>query len=262
MCLVLGFVGRSGAVPANVKPQAETFGHSVQGRPLVAYVLGNGSDVTAVFGAFHGDERQTPGVVRRLMRYLEDHPDEVQNRTVILVPVANPDGLHAGTRVNAHGVDLNRNFPVDWHPQGSSVRYSPGATPESEPETQAIAALMKRYQPAKVISIHQPLNRLIYSGPFGKSLAAVMQTRDGLPITDHSVRPTPGSFGQYCGDGLKSSIVTVELGRHVSAAQANMQKDALMAAIRVPLSSLAAAAGVTPARRITAGKYMHRRQRP
>ncbi len=80
-----------------------------------------------LFGAIHGDE---PLGARCLERLADELPAELP-RAAWIVPVANPDGLAAGTKDNARGVDLNRNFAArSWrhdHPPG----YDPGAAPES-----------------------------------------------------------------------------------------------------------------------------------
>jgi murein peptide amidase A len=73
-----------------------------------------------------------------------------------LLPDLNPDGYALGTRQNANGVDLNRNFPFQWVPLGSpgSLDYS-GRAPLSQPESKAAAALIMRIHPTLAIWFHQ-----------------------------------------------------------------------------------------------------------
>src|SRR5437762_13644447 len=86
-------------------------GHSVQGRPITARVLGDpNAPVTAVVvGNVHGDEPGGFAVVHRLRRWRPP-----AGTALWLVHSFNPDGTAARTRQNAHGVDLNRNFPFHW----------------------------------------------------------------------------------------------------------------------------------------------------
>ena len=103
----------SAGMPSNAAFEtAITYGQSRKGRPFVAYLLGDGTNITMVSGGVHGNEPSAPGLVLILKRYLEAHPEELSGCRVILVPHVNPDGDAAGTRANAAGVDLNRNFPV------------------------------------------------------------------------------------------------------------------------------------------------------
>jgi murein peptide amidase A len=131
---------------------AIVFGHSVQGRPLHAIEVGDPASAhrVLVVGCIHGDECAALPLVRRLERA---HP----RFDLWLVPTANPDGLYAGTRQNADGVDLNRNFPSEWIRIGrrGDPQYS-GPRPLSEPETRALRALVLRLRPAVTIWFHQP----------------------------------------------------------------------------------------------------------
>ncbi len=128
-------------------------GHSVDGRPIIAIETGDfDSPLGAlVVGCVHGDECAGVAVADRLAN--ASLPAELD---LWIVPNLNPDGAAAGTRGNAHGVDLNRNFPWRWAPLVGS-RFS-GRRPLSEAESRLAFALMQRVGPAVSIWFHQSLD--------------------------------------------------------------------------------------------------------
>jgi protein MpaA len=147
---------------AAAQPQALTVGHSVRARPIVAYERGNRSaPVTLVVGVIHGSEPAGLSVIRQLRTM--PLPAGVH---LWLVPTVNPDGLAAGTRQNAHGVDLNRNWPVAWKRNGRPWDgYYSGPRPLSEPENRAMRAFILRVHPALTVWYHQPLDVVYGSDP-------------------------------------------------------------------------------------------------
>jgi protein MpaA len=177
-----------------------TYGRSVLGLPLESW-RPTGRCELLLFAGIHGEEPETTYALSRALRQLVDRP---AHAAVVLA--ANPDGLIRGTRANARGVDLNRNFPAtNWRPDPvtsrstiedpSDVQLSPGAHAGSEPETQALIALIAELRPDAVIALHAPLDCIddANASPLGARLAQ----RTGMPLVRDVGYPTPGSFGSW-----------------------------------------------------------------
>jgi protein MpaA len=109
-----------------------------------------------VVGCIHGNEQAGVAIARKLEQASPPGID------LWIVPVLNPDGLLAHTRGNAHGVDLNRNFPWRWRPL-HGLFYS-GPAPLSEPESRIAYRLIRRLHPQVSIWFHQHLNVVDKSG--------------------------------------------------------------------------------------------------
>ncbi len=185
-------------------------GRSVKGRPIDAWILGDGPDVTLILATIHGDEPAGTPLVKRLADHLVANQHLLDGRRVVIVPVANPDGMAASTRTNSRGVDLNRNYPATNYKHNGTH----GDKALSEPESVALHALIERHRPARIVSLHQPLRWgkacIDYDGP-GKSLAEAMAAACDLPLVKIGARP--GSLGSYAGETLGTPIITVELPR-------------------------------------------------
>lgn len=177
-----------------------TYGRSHLGAPLEVWRPAARCRLL-LFAAIHGEEPETAFALSRALRQLPAPPADCA-----VVLAANPDGLIRGTRGNARGVELNRNFPTrDWRPDPVAHRstledprdvlLSPGAEPGSEPETRALITLVRELRPQTVIALHAPLACIddANHSPLGQWLAA----RTGLRLVTDVGYPTPGSFGTW-----------------------------------------------------------------
>jgi len=193
--------------PSNtVTIQRAVAGRSIENRLIEYTSLGDGDDVIFIMATIHGNETAGTPLLQQLAAYLHDHPQILRGHKVILLPVANPDGVAHRRRTNACGVDLNRNFPASNHRPGDRF----GATPLSEPESCLIDRLIKKYHPDRIVSLHQPLACIDYDGP-ARDLAYRMADHCRLPIRKLGARN--GSLGAYVGESLYIPIVTLELRR-------------------------------------------------
>lgn len=148
-------------------------GRSWQGRPIRAVEVGNrAGPPVLVVGCVHGNETGGIPIARALQRLSPDDLD------LWIVPVLNPDGVAAGTRQNARGVDLNRNFPWRWRPMNGV--YESGPRPLSEREARIAHALILRLHPRLTIWFHQHLDMVWASGG-DRRVEKVFARVSGLP---------------------------------------------------------------------------------
>jgi hypothetical protein len=177
-----------------------------------------------LLGGMHGDELTSASIVFQWMQLIQTPP--AHNFHWSVAPVVNPDGLLAAKpqRVNANGVDLNRNFPTPgwqhdapyyWAKRtGSDPRRYPGPKPLSEPESKWLMSEMERFQPHVIVSVHAPYGVLDFDGP------ATPPKRFGR-LWFNRVGVFPGSLGNYGGMHKSVPVITIELAN----AQAMPSKD-------------------------------------
>jgi predicted deacylase len=227
-------------IPPQSRPEAVVLGHSVQGRPLVLHRFSRWGGGTLVIGGIHGDEPTSVEVAERLVVLLARNPDGWDDAPVAVLPRANPDGLARGTRVNARGVDLNRNFAsANWTPRRPKHPRFGGPQPESEPETRAILRAIAMTAPARIVSIHsitdgRECNN--FDGP-AEYLARAMSEANGYPVVA-SLGACHGSLGNWAGVDREVPIITLELPRHEPGDEAwTRNRSALMRVIRPEMAA-------------------------
>ena len=163
-------------VPASEHLSRLPVGRSVEGRRIVAVELGDlrSANKLLVVGCIHGNECAGLAIVRALERL---RPPAGLDLWVI--ENLNPDGYAADTRQNAHGVDLNRNFPWAWRPL-KGIYYS-GSRPLSEPESRIAYHLILRLRPRISIWFHQH-ERVVDESGGDIAVERRFSARVGLPL--------------------------------------------------------------------------------
>ncbi len=156
----------------------KVIGHSVKGRAIEAYTYGDGATHLLFVGGMHGGYEWNAVVLAyQFIDYLDAHPDFTpHDMTVTVIPSLNPDGVYkvvgkegrftaedvsvpkvVGTgRLNAHNVDLNRNFDCKWQPKSmwKGTVVSAGTAAFSEPESAALRDFVLVDKPKAVIFWH------------------------------------------------------------------------------------------------------------
>jgi predicted deacylase len=215
----------TGTPVATLAPLGNAFivGQSAQGRDIIGWSFGAGPHTLLVVGGIHaGFESNTVLLVNELVAHFQAAPASLlPGMRLILIPVANPDGLVLGRqtagRFNANGVDLNRNWGCEWSEEAywQDRRVDPGPRAFSEPETQALARLIRETQPAAAIFYHSAANGIFTgdcpAGGVSDELARVLGEASGYaygqPFSAYRVTGTAASWV----DGQGIPAVDLEL---------------------------------------------------
>jgi predicted deacylase len=184
-------------------------GSTVQGRPIRVRSFGHGPRRVLFIGGIHGDEAEGAYSTTQLPEAFAA-AGLADVATLTILEDANPDGRAAGTRTNANGVDINRNFPAKNFDTTNPLY---GSSPLSQPESRAVYDAIDRVRPDLVLVAHSWVGRqfLNYDGP-ARALAEQFSTLSGLEVEEStSFAPTPGSLGSYVGRDRGIPILTIEL---------------------------------------------------
>jgi len=176
----------------------EEIGRSVEGRPIYVLRFGAGDKPkpqALIAAGIHAEEFIGPALAMETARVLAAGNGEfnslLEQVEIDIIPSVNPDGYarvyadsgkggKIGGRKNAHGVDLNRNFPLvpgakSRHPMAGSHRpksnYYMGPAELSEPETKAVAELVKSGRFFLVINLHSVAGKFLYPYTHSKKIA-------------------------------------------------------------------------------------------
>ena len=239
----------------NGKLTCETLATSLDGRdiPVLRFGDAQASHHILIQAGIHGREYITSRLAIDLLSgLLEACPDGISDVMFHIIPMANPDGAaislqgpgalndpalaegvrqilaqegasHTQWKANARGTDLNRNFPEGWESltglgPGSS-RYR-GASPLSEPETQALAGYLGQYGFKATISYHSYGNIIYWEGAYtpglaalNRSLATLFAEKTGYPLGANEAEAVErGGFKDWALGTCAIPSVTIEIG--------------------------------------------------
>jgi hypothetical protein len=118
--------------PRGMNASLVRIGKSVLGRDINATRFGNGSRYIVIDASIHGNEKNPTAAVLRLLEVIQENYEangywrnKLNEVSVIVIPILNPDGYVSNTRYNANNKDLNDQFPpqTTTEPEAWALRW-------------------------------------------------------------------------------------------------------------------------------------------
>lgn len=187
-----------------------TSGKSVEGNEIEAYKTDvQASKYLYLLAGTHGDEVEGVYVLQQLFNWLKDE-HSLKELPIVVVPILNPDGYRAQTRVNSHAVDLNRNYPTqNWSSEYKKDKHNPGPEGLSEPENVFLDKLFNKFKPGFIISFHSWKPILNFNDD-AEDVADYLASYNEYPTAGDIGYPTPGSLGTYAPEKYSAPVLTFE----------------------------------------------------
>lgn len=214
--LVAAAAGTDASAALVAVVRSRVIGVSVQGRPITAYRVGDPHAAyrAVVLGSMHGFSEQAGQSVTRAIRSMPIPA----GLDLWVIDTINPDGNALQQRGNAHGVDLNRNWPNLWQyiaPSSTFDTHYSGPAPLSEPETVAMYNFVKQVHPDRLVSMHQPLDGVDSTdgGRRDPQFRDALSANLGIPVTALTCfGGCHGSMTGYLTNYSSTAAITVEFG--------------------------------------------------
>ena len=128
-------------------------GKSFHGRSIYGFKLGTGKIKILAWSQMHGNESTTTRALFKLLRN-DNLIDILEDITLYIIPILNPDGAENWTRVNGNNVDLNRD-----------------AVDLTQPESRILRSVFEDFTPDYCLNLHG--QRTIYGSINGAQPAQI-----------------------------------------------------------------------------------------
>lgn len=229
-------------------------GHSILNLPIYAISFNfNACNTFIISASIHARENITTNLALLIAKRLDYHYVKLKNDksmpNLVIIPMANPDGVSVCYnqvkyinsywnnkvmrlccnqscklfKANIRGVDLNNNFNAKFNTDPALKRKPStsgfaGYFYESEPESRAVARLIRKIKPAFTISLHSKGEEIYYDFYLSarakkrhKKVAKIFSKMLHYELVD---KPTLscGGVKDYCVNVLKMPSITIEVG--------------------------------------------------
>lgn len=142
-------------------PETTVLGQSAAGQEITVTRLGNGPQALLLVGGIHsGYAPNSVQLARAMVTYFSQNLTDIpSNVTLYIIVNLNPDAISApgelAGRLNANGVDLNRNWDCRWDANptifGETREGAGGTAVLSEPEAALLNSFIEQVQPDAVL---------------------------------------------------------------------------------------------------------------
>ena len=196
----------------------EIIGHSIMGRPIYAFHVGDKScRQIIVHGGIHAREWITTLLIIDLI----NRHKSLTSGGIWFIPLCNPDGVQVALtddplwKANARGVDLNVNFDAEWGTGAQNItKPGPenyiGPYPNSEPEVKALIDFTLKIKPIATIAYHSKGEIVYYPNPNDKAIAETVAGITGYRPAQ--TRNSAGGYSDWVVKHLGVPALTIEVG--------------------------------------------------